>query len=147
MPSLHRDATGGSCVPQGGVGSSLVSSKQYSEKFEIKSAHSRTKNGLRARTTGSEWDKYDPYLYSRLDTAQVVLGTLRTYQKSAMYLEGNTSDGPRVILRIATHGFFALAHAFKRSCTRGPSPWRNSSTARFVTLCSSLSWRPSSAWR
>lgn len=24
--------------------------------------HSRTKNRLRARTTGSEWDRYDSYL-------------------------------------------------------------------------------------
>ena len=141
------DAARGSCVLQNGVGSSLVSSKQYNDKFEIKSAYSRTKSGLRVRTTGSEWDKYGLYLYSRSDTARVVLGTLRTYRKSSMYPEGNTLDGPRVILRIATHEFFALAHSFKRSCTRGPETWRNSSTARFVTLCPSLSWRPSSARR
>ena len=50
----------------------------------------RLKVLTQGRRTGSEWDKYDSYLYSRSDTAQVVLGTLRTYQKSSVYLEGNT---------------------------------------------------------
>ena len=75
----------------------------------MESAHSRTKNGLRARTTGSECDRYDSYLYRKSDTALVVLGTRIAYQKSSMYLGDDTSEGPGVLLGIATHESLVLA--------------------------------------
>ena len=56
------------------------------EKFGMgKGAYSRTKKGLRARTTGSECDRYDSYLQTDIVNTRVsVRKGSKAYQKSSM---------------------------------------------------------------